>query len=207
MRIAVVGAQCTGKSTFIRDLVDYLGSTGREYETPKWTYRDEITASDVGDKINKKTCLDTQMMIMSAIIAEQTTSSGPNVIFDRSPLDAFAYSFWSNRNNPDSDITTEKLNDMADIAVLYMNYDLIFYIPVDDQIGLEDDSLRDTDPEYRKEMDDIFSVIFQPAFHEADDHNWDKYGYKVGVIEGDRDSRIDRASEIIKFTEGKIDAV
>lgn len=192
MKIAICGAQCVGKSTFIEDVIAEMP----EFTRPTYTYRDAIRDAGVADKINRKTCEESQTIIFQAL-AREIVNAGPNTILDRSVMDAVAYTIWPVRYTPgQTDITVAFIQKMREHTVEFMQmYDLIVYIPADENIKLEDDNLRDIDPEYRKQMAEIFEELL---LLKVDDPNFDKYGYKVVTASGTREERVAQLKFYIK---------
>lgn len=193
MKIAVVGSQCVGKSTFIADVIKACP----ELSSPTWTYRDAIKEAGIEKKINQKTCIASQKIIFDAI-CEETKRSPNNTIHDRSVMDAVVYTTWpvTKAKKTYTDITQSAVDAMKRTADGMMwHYDLIVYIPVDESIALTNDEFRDTDPVYRKEVADIFENLLILDF---DDPNFDKYGYKVVSISGTREERVADFKEFIK---------
>lgn len=85
-----------------------------------------------------------------------------NYITDRSPIDAYAYTVYLFRHNPELGITQYDLDEMlAKVRKSIEGYDRIIYIDLDNCPNVEvvDDTLRDTNLEYRAEIDSIFKEI------------------------------------------------
>jgi len=154
MKIAIMGAQCTGKSTLIKEFI----STWPMYKTPEITYRDLI--KDENLKLNKESDERTQKVILNAVIDEVQQASLMDtdfVIFDRCVLDQIAYTLWLNDNGKVSD------NYVMDAKYLVSQtlklYDLIFYVPVRPEIKMVEKENRDTDPTFQKEIDNIMDAV------------------------------------------------
>lgn len=192
MKVAICGAQCVGKSTFIEDIIAAMP----EFTRPEYTYRDAIKDAGVEDKINRKTCEESQKIIFQAL-AREIVAAGPNTILDRSVMDSVAYTIWPVRYKPgETDITVDLIQLMKKHVVEFMEmYDLIVYIPVDESIPLKDDTFRDTDPEYRTQMAEIFEELLLLPI---DDPNYDKYGYKVVTVSGTPEERVAQFKSHIK---------
>ena len=184
MKIAFVGTQCVGKTTFIEDVCKAFP----EFVRPTWTYRDAIREAGIEDKINQKTCIASQKIIFDAV-CEEAKRAPDNALLDRSVMDAVAYTAWPGiYGDEDTDITSQAVKNMRKTAGEMMDhYDLVIYIPIDETIALEDDDFRDTDPVYRRQMAEIFEGLLLINF---DDPNFDKYGYKVMEISGSRSERV-----------------
>jgi predicted ATPase len=162
MKIAVVGTSCIGKSTYIQDFL----KNWPMYETPKTTYRDLIKEKNI--PCNREGTEESQRMILD-FLAEQATqySKKDNVIFDRCVLDNLAYSSWLHLK----DKVSEKFLDESRILTreTLRLLDVIFFLPITNSspVTIVNDDLRDTDPQYREEVDNIFKV-FQQSYHQED---------------------------------------
>lgn len=198
MKICVSGAQCVGKSTFINDVVNCYP----DLATPVSTYRDAIINAGISDKINRNTNLVSQRLIFNNLRDEIVKNVAPDVIFDRSPMDGVAYSVWSNKFNPKSDIGHSHIHMMKiEANALMRRYDLILHIPVDETIKLTDDNFRDTDKKYRDQMGKIFVKLLHPTFNSKEFNKW---GYKVATIEGSRQERLDRFKMLYLTLKGNV---
>ena len=86
-----------------------------------------------------------------------------NYITDRSPIDAYAYSIYLMRHNPDSGVTQDALDEMLiKVCNSIVAYDKIIYIDLAncENVNVVDDKFRDTNLEYRTEIDSIFKETF-----------------------------------------------
>lgn len=192
MKIALVGSQCVGKTTFIEDIIEACPQFSRE----TYTYRDAIKEAGVENKINRKTCAESQRIIFNAL-AECVKRAEPFTILDRSVMDAVAYTTYPvlRASKTYTDITQKMLDNMTRTAIEVMNeYDLIVYIPVDENIAIEADTFRDVDPQYRLDMAKIFEDLL---LLDIEDPLFDKYGYKVATISGTREERVSLFKELI----------
>jgi hypothetical protein len=191
MKIAVVGTQCVGKTTFIDDVIAAVP----ELSKPAYTYRDAIKKAQIENKINRETCAESQGIIFDAVVNEGQMSP-PNTIHDRSVMDAVAYTMWPiEYGTKETDITPKMVENMTKTAVRLMGlYDLIVYIPPVDDIEIEDDEFRDTNPDYRMQMAKLFEDLL---IFDFDDPLFDKYGYKVATISGTREERVAAFKEIL----------
>jgi predicted ATPase len=157
MRIAISGTQCVGKTTVIKDIL----KNWNMYETPDKTYRDAVKEANL--PCNQKSTTETQQLIMD-FLCDQTMSTkvGDMKIFDRSPHDALAYSMWCYLKGVEGfdDEFMKKQIYLAREASKFL--DIIFYIPLTEKynVPIVEDELRDTDPNYRKEIDNIFAEIY-----------------------------------------------
>jgi predicted ATPase len=162
MKIAVVGTQCIGKSTFIKDFLDKWSM----YSTPTKTYRDVVKERNIS--INKLGSEESQQIILDFLVDQATQySKSDNVIFDRCILDNLAYSSWLHLNGK----VSEKFLDTSRIIVResLKLFDIIFFLPITktSPVSLVEDGVRDTDPVYREEIDNIFKAFYQ-SYLQAD---------------------------------------
>lgn len=156
MKIAVSGTHCMGKSTYVKDFL----KKWTNYTTPEKSYRDYIKEKNLPH--SKEGTEESQKLILDALIDQQQGySKSDNVIFDRCILDNLAYSSWLNLNGKVSD----KFLDESRILIreTLKMFDVIFYFPISkfNQIELVNDELRDPDPEYRQEIDNIFNIFLE----------------------------------------------
>jgi GTPase SAR1 family protein len=162
MKIAVIGTQNIGKSTYVNDFIKKWPM----YETPDVTYRDVIKKQNLPH--SKNGTEESQTLILNSLVDQIINSSKKNfVIFDRCVLDVLAYSTWLCIN----DKISEKFVDQQRIIIreTLKLYDILFFIPLTNvsKVEIVDDGLRDIDPEYRKEIDNIFKA-FQDSYHRGD---------------------------------------
>jgi thymidylate kinase len=154
MKIAIVGTQCNGKSTFIKKFLEIWPM----YKQPSKTYRDIISEKKL--KLNQKGNEESQRIILDALIDElqhASANDGKDIIFDRCVLDNIVYSIWLNAKGKVSDdfiVNTKFL-----VQESLKSFDVIFYLPLRQEIPLEKRKGRDIDPVYREEIDNIFSAL------------------------------------------------
>lgn len=154
MKIAISGTHCTGKTTYIQDFLKKWPN----YKTPEKSYRDYIIEKNLPH--SKEATEESQKLILDALVDQsQEYTKDENVIFDRCVLDNLAYSSWLFLNGKIS----EKFLDESRIIIResLKLFDIIFYFPITkfSPIALEEDVLRDNDPVYREEIDNIFSTF------------------------------------------------
>jgi hypothetical protein len=185
MKIAVVGTQCVGKSTYIQDFL----AKWPMYKTPEKTYRDLV--KEKGISINKLGTEESQQLILNFLVDQSMEySKSDHVIFDRCVLDNLAYSSWLHLNGK----VSEKFLDSSRILVreTLKMYDILFFLPLTKTSPVEivEDGIRDTDPVYREEIDNIFKV-FNQSYLQGDGRLFPK-GDSAAFIEifGNREQRI-----------------
>lgn len=178
MRIGISGTQCIGKSTLIKDFLKKWDI----YQTPEKSYRDVI--KEKGLVCNQKTNPETQTIIMNHLCDQIMSASRlDNIITDRTPYDCLVYSMWSNAKGIEG-FTDEYIQQQINIAREASSfYDVIFHIPIvkEYDIKIVEDSLRDTDPIFREEIDNIFSVVMSTYFTQTGP--FFKFGDCPAVIE------------------------
>ena len=162
--VGVIGTQNTGKSTFIKDILEKFNGTEMEFKTVGCDYRKKI--EERGLQINRNGNLECQKIICDTLIEQLDIINGMgngNYITDRSPIDAYAYSVYLMRHNPDSGVTQDALDEMLiKVCNSIVAYDKIIYIDLAncENVNVVDDKFRDTNLEYRTEIDSIFKETF-----------------------------------------------
>lgn len=156
MKIAVVGTQCIGKSTYIKDFLNKWSM----YSTPSKTYRDVVKEQNI--PINRLGTEESQRVILDFLTEQATAySKQDNVIFDRCVLDNLAYSCWLHLNNKLSENFIDYSRHLVKETLKL--YDLIFFLPITktSPVQLVEDGVRDVDPVYREEIDNIFKAFYE----------------------------------------------
>lgn len=177
-RIGVTGCQNSGKTTLIKDIL----AKWPGYTTPDKTYRDIL--KEKGLPCNQNTTPETQTIIMDflcdQIIGKTSTDC---IITDRTPIDALVFSMYQNFKGVEG-FTDEYIEKQIILARESLSfYDIIFHIPIvaGHDIPLVADDLRDIDPSYRTEINNIFSAIFSTYFTQTGPYF--KFGDCPAVIE------------------------
>jgi adenylate kinase family enzyme len=151
VKIVCIGAQNTGKSTFIADFIAKYPS----FSTPTESYRDMIRAK--GLTINQEGTVANQLEIFNFVVNQQRTLPDTNIIMDRCAFDAMVYTKYlliRNGTNTEADIVTYRAMH-AQAYELLAQFDLVFHFPLrgNEHIVIKPDGLRDTDEQYRKDID------------------------------------------------------
>ncbi len=181
MRIAVVGPQNTGKSTFIQDFLKAFP----QFSTPAESYRDVVRKHNL--QINQLTGTEAQRHIRE-FMREQIGSAPDNTIFDRCLIDNYMYSrFGHAKGNVDEAFLKESRDIMRETAG---QIDLYLFIPSALSIPLVNDALRDTDPAYVDTVNRMCTQIIMDLIREK--------GIDVEVIGGTREERIESVGEILR---------
>jgi nicotinamide riboside kinase len=183
MRIAFTGAQGTGKTTLIKALSNYL---------PNYIINEELVRSLVKTskvKINKEADDASQNIITTEHLrtAVESYYSNKNVIFDRCVLDSFVYAKESYNHNLISKSCVEYAASVIDIINKYYPYDIVIYIPP--KLDLVEDGVRDTNIEYRDNIDSIFREVI----------TWHKCNHVLTSVK-----LSDRINEVVNIVNEKI---
>ena len=193
--VGVFGTQNTGKSTFINDVIAESAASTPNEDTDaslSWSkygddYRDVIARR--GLKINRNGNLESQSIIHSVLVHNIMNAVNENafkrMIMDRTVIDSFAYTYWHYKySNADTGITKKDIERMWE-QVLYLArmFDSLIWIPLSrcENVQLVDDKFRDTNVEYRQQIDDIMGAIWKRLRNE---------GCNMDVIFGSRDKRV-----------------
>ena len=192
--VGVIGTQNTGKSTFIKDLLERLKGTPMEFKTVGCDYREKIRQA--GLKINRDGNLECQKIIFDTLVEQLDVIDGMpsgNYITDRSPMDAYVYTEYLFRHRPELGIRQSDMDEMFDRLQQNMDrYDRIVFLDLDKCANVEvvDDKFRDTNLEYRKEIDQIFKEVIGRL---GTAYLWGKLSTD---IQGTRENRVERFLEM-----------
>lgn len=154
MRLAIVGAQSTGKT----ELLTAIKRFWPMYKTPEKSYRDIIKEQNLS--INKETNQTSQQAIRDAIsIMIEQNAAEKYVLYDRCLLDNIAYTLWA----VDKKIITDDefiANSIHMCRFSNKMIDVIFWCSADPSIPIENKEQREIDLGFRQEIDNIFSGIY-----------------------------------------------
>lgn len=150
MKIAVIGTQNTGKTSFIKAFVKEFPN----YITPEKTYRDFIKENNL--TINSEVTLENQKLMYEFTKQQlEDYKDKTNVIFDRSIIDVFIYSL---KLAEDSEsvliVENERLAFIYHLFEEIKNQlknniiDLVLLFPLSASIPLTNDGVREIDWEY-----------------------------------------------------------
>jgi nicotinamide riboside kinase len=146
MKIAITGAQSTGKTTLLNALKSEFSNTHLPI------FLDEVTRKvrEYGVSINEDGGNMTQVLIMNSHVENILHEDS---IMDRCALDGVVYTRWMYNKG----LGEEWVMDYAErvFTLLIEKYDKIFYlIP---EFDIEDDGVRSTDIDFRNEIVTIFN--------------------------------------------------
>lgn len=158
MRIALIGAQNTGKTTLVENFI----KNWPMYKRPETTYRDLIKEKNLD--VNKQGTRDSQRAILNALVDEVQLACAKEdkyIIFDRCTVDNIAYTLWHYAKQTEG-FSVEYVIDSKAIAALTLKHlDIIFYVPVRKEIPIVQRDGRETDLVYREEIDNIFDALVE----------------------------------------------
>lgn len=190
MKIAIIGSQCTGKSTYIKDFISNW-NTYTVCEKPR--YSDLVKEKNL--KLNEEGTEESQKIILNSLCDQVIyTPKDKNVIFDRSVLDNLVYTMWLNANGKVSDLFVKETIKIVKETLTF--YDILFFLPITKHspIQFEPDVNRSPNPQYREEIDNIFKALM----HQYNTGNkvYFPFDHKLGspaIIEifGNREERIE----------------
>ena len=187
----VIGTQNTGKTTFIKDVIEYCKTriVDEQYYNRGVDYRQKIT--ELGLSINRNGTEECQKIIFKTLtdniidnMVKNVQSNEYNrILLDRTPIDAFVYTVWHNEYG-DKSISQTVIENMWN-SLLYSTriLDRIFYIPLSlcDSVEVVDDKFRDTNLEYRNQINEIFEKCISKLI---------KNKVNISFLYGDREERI-----------------
>lgn len=188
--VGVIGTQNTGKTTFITDLIERFKGTENEFHTVGCDYRKKI--EEAGLSINRNGNLQSQNIILDTLVEQLKIIEGMpdgNYITDRSPIDAYAYTLYLYKHNPELGITPMDLVEQLDkVRDSVWKYDRLIFLDLNNCSNVEvvDDKFRDTDLEYRREIDQLFKYVLAQLGHEF---IYQKVNFR---IYGNREARVQK---------------
>lgn len=181
MRIAVIGPQNTGKSTFVKDFIKEFP----HYHTPQTTYRDVIEKKHLD--VNQLSNLESQKEIRDFIFGQMRHNSEYNIIFDRCMIDNYVYTYVQYEKGHIPKWFVDETEAMMRDTL--MAVDMYLLIPTAVSVSLVDDGTRDVEKLYIDTVNHHFLRILFDLSR--------KYHSTVKVISGTRKDRIDQVKKLI----------
>lgn len=158
MRIAVVGAQNVGKSTLVETIKAYWPM----FKSPEKTYRDVVKEKNL--VLNEEGSIESQTAIRDFLTDIALDNAGKShTIHDRCILDNLVYSFWLEGHNKLGN-DPKKIEEFITASILLNRecmkfYDIIFWLPKNPEIVLEEKDQRSNSAEYQDEINNIFVAV------------------------------------------------
>ena len=154
MRIAISGTASQGKTT----LIQHFLRRWTMYKTSDKTYRDVIKENNL--KHSSATSAETQLLILDWMTKNLKENKNEKYfIYDRCPWDNLVYTLHANERDLISDEITAATIDIVKASL--KDLDIIFWLKYDPSIKIVDDGTRDANLKYIKEIDEIFSGLYQ----------------------------------------------
>lgn len=181
MRIAVIGPQNTGKSTFIQDFLKEFP----HYKSPVRSYRDVIEENHL--EINQSSNIESQKAIRDFMFGELRHNTAYNIVFDRCMIDNYVYTsaLYQQGLIPKwfVDETEAMMRDLLQTVDLYL------FIPTAVSVPLIDDGTRDITASY---IDTVNNLFLRTLFELIRSHH-----ITVKVVSGSREERIVEVKKLI----------
>lgn len=197
MKIAVIGAQNTGKTTFIEDFIKQWPMYNR-CSKPYYT----TLVKEKGITLNESGSEESQEAIMNSLIDQvMPGTKRDNIIYDRSVLDNLMYTLWMNGKGVVSDEFVKKCIPIIKESLTF--YDILFFLPITKHspIPIEEKDHRSNSQEFRSEADNIMkALVFQ---YNQGNKTYFPFDTKLGcpaIVEifGNREERIELAKMYIQ---------
>ncbi len=181
MRIAVIGPQNTGKSTFIQDFLKEFP----HYVASGKTYRDVVTEGNL--EINQKTSTESQKAIRDFMFGQLRHNTEYNVIFDRCLIDNFVYTCLQYEQGTIPKWFVDESEAMMRDTL--QSVDLYLFIPTAVSVPLVNDELRDIDTSF---IDATNTQFLRLLFELVRSNN-----ITVKVISGSQKERIEQIKKLV----------
>jgi len=152
MRIAFSGAACTGKTTTLNAFLNKWPN----YKIPDTSYRSLIKNNNHSKKTDKKL----QLEILKFMVNQQKTYTPHDCIaFDRCGLDNVVYSLWCHDKGKKG-FSSNFISESIELVKESMRSLDIIFLSTRDLMGpIIDNDVREIDPEFITETDNIFRAI------------------------------------------------
>ena len=176
MKIGLCGTMSVGKTTLVNELKKLKQFKGYEFVTERSEY-----LMNLGIPLNTDSTLKGQTIFLAERVAELMKE---NVITDRTVLDVIAFT------NLAKSIDFKDKEYFEDYARVFVGqYDYIFYISPEGTV-MEDNGVRETDLEYREEIDRAIIKAMNTYGHRCKN---------VHMLKGTTPERIEQMLGVIQF--------
>ena len=173
MKIGFCGTMSVGKTTLVNALKELPEFKGYNFATERSKY-----LSSLGIPLNHETTIEGQTIFLAERVTELMQD---RLITDRTVLDVMAFTNCAKRvSYMDGDAFAEYASRFA------KQYDYIFCISPEG-MGIEDNGIRDTNADYRKEIDEEIQKLllkYRPVYFE---------------LKGTTEERIEQIMKTIQF--------
>jgi nicotinamide riboside kinase len=174
MRIGLCGTMSVGKTTLVKALSEQVEQfKGYTFTTERSKYLNSL-----GIPLNHETTIEGQTVFLAERVTELMQD---RLITDRTILDVMAFTNCARKvSYMDGDAFAEYASRFV------KQYDYIFYISPDG-MGIEDNGIRETDAQYRKEIDEEIQKLllkYRPVYFE---------------LKGSTEERINQMMKVINF--------
>ena len=173
MKIGFCGTMSVGKTTLVNALKELPKFKNYNFATERSKY-----LSSLGIPLNHETTIEGQTIFLAERVTELMQE---NLITDRTIIDVMAFTKCARKT---SYIDGDAFEEYAK-RFIYL-YDYMFYISPEG-VEMEDNGIRETDLEYRKEIDEEIQKLVlkhRPIYH---------------TIKGSTEERIKQILKTIKF--------
>lgn len=182
MKIGLSGAHGTGKTTFFHSLAKdpyfsnytFLGSASRRLANRL--------------PLNTEASVTSQFSIIISMIGREVRWGSRNVVTERTPLDALAYTYYLNKHKAHGAFDKEMLVVEEAVREVMSTYDTVCLFPV--YWGIEDDGIRPLDVEYQKDISKYITMYLE------------RFGIRPYLMQNESVDR--RVSHVVQWTKRKI---
>lgn len=174
MKIGFCGSMSVGKTSLVNELKKLPKFENYKFATERSKYLNSL-----GIPLNTDSTLNGQTVFLAERAAELINE---NIITDRTVIDVMAFT------NLAKSINYLDKSNFYEYARNFINqYDYIFYIPTAG-LKIEDNGVRETNPEYREDIDKSIQLIISQNKHRIKN---------LYTIEGDIPQRIEQILKVI----------
>lgn len=183
MRIAVIGPQNSGKSTFIKDFLEAFPS----FSSPTKTYRELV--DEKGLPLNLYTTEESQVAIRDFLYTQLKDTPGRRVLFDRCVIDNYIYTRAQHERGLVADTFLAETEAVMRDSLRF--HDAILFIPAAVGVPLVEDGVRSIRREF---IDRVNTLFIETLLRLRSD-----IPHPVHTISGTREERVRRAQNALSL--------